>query len=274
MNRDLPLGQATPYPERYDPTLLVAIPRREGRERLGLSDPPPFDGVDVWNAYELSWLDARGKPVVATGEIRVPASSPNLVESKSFKLYLNSLNGERLDTADLVAERIRADLTGTLGVAPNVRLTAVAEAPALTLAPPAGVCLDDLEVQIDTYSVDPGLLDGSVRDDAPEHEETVFSHLLRSRCPVTGQPDWATVTLRYRGPPIEHAALLRYLVSFRDHDEFHEQCVERLFADVKQHCRPSALSVLARYTRRGGLDINPFRSDFERLDTCERLLRQ
>jgi 7-cyano-7-deazaguanine reductase len=252
------LGQSTVYADRYDPSLLFPIPRAEKRAEIGVGDTLPFYGVDIWNAYELSWLDARGKPVVAMAEFRVPAASPQIIESKSFKLYLNGFAQERVTDAATLAATLRRDLSHAAGAPVEVLLsdTAAAKQRIVDLD---GHRLDDQDIDIDHYG--PPHADFLRADaSAPAVEETVVSHLLRSNCPVTGQPDWGSVQLAYRGPPIDHAGLLRYLVSFRNHNEFHEQCVERIYVDVMARCAPQRLSVYARYTRRGGLDINPFRS--------------
>jgi len=252
---DSSLGREVAYPTRYDPTLLFPIPRAGARAQLGLDpgSPLPFIGHDRWHAYELGWLDLRGKPQVATATLQVPCGSPQLVESKSLKLYLNSLNGTRFDDAEAVRARIAHDLSRSAGAE-----VAVAFGLPPLAAGDAGEDIDDVETDIDRYGPpEPGFLQA---DAATQVEETLCSRLLKSNCPVTGQPDWASVHLRYRGPRIDRAGLLRYLVSFRDHCEFHEQCVERIFLDVLRHCRPAALSVEARYTRRGGLDINPWRA--------------
>jgi 7-cyano-7-deazaguanine reductase len=262
MSADTPLGKSVPNPREYSPSVLVGIPRADGRSDLGLGDVLPFEGVDVWNAHELSWLLPSGKPVVATAEFRIPASSPSLVESKSLKLYLNSLNGMRHEAPEDVAHLIHDDLEGVVGSALRVALHVAPDGDRVTLAAPEGACLDALDVTCDAGRLAPELLAGSA-DAGDPAEETLHSNLLRSNCPVTGQPDWAQVVIRYRGGRIDREALLRYVVSYREHDEFHEQCVERMFTDLKRHCTPDALTVLARYTRRGGLDINPFRSDFE-----------
>jgi 7-cyano-7-deazaguanine reductase len=250
---DIPLGREVAYPDRYDPGLLFPIPRALGRGDIGIRDDAlPFAGHDRWHAYELSWLDARGKPVVATATLAVPADSPHLVESKSLKLYLNSLNGARFDSPERVRETIAADLSRAAGAAVSVDFGLPHFA-----ADDDAVSIDGLDVAIDRYGPpDATLL--AVHDDVVE--ETLRSDLLKSNCPVTGQPDWATVRIAYRGPRIDRAGLLRYLVSFRDHAEFHEQCVERIFVDLVARCRCEALSVEARYTRRGGLDINPWRA--------------
>lgn len=253
-SHDLPLGRAVEYPRGYDPSLLFPIPRAHGRAGLGFGDGDalPFAGADRWHAYELGWLDARGKPVVATATITVPAASPNLVESKSIKLYLNSLNAERFDGNEAVRERIATDLSRAAGTAVEV---------AFGLPPMAthddAISIDAIDVDCDAYDAPrPEFLEVDGGDSV---DEVLRSDLLKSNCPVTGQPDWAGVRIAYRGPRIDRAGLLRYLVSFREHAGFHEQCVERIFVDLLARCRPEALAVEARYTRRGGLDINPWR---------------
>ena len=253
-----PLGKTTVYADRYDPSLLFPIPRQAKRDEIGVAAPLPFHGEDVWNAYELSWLDARGKPVVALAEFRVPATSPNIIESKSFKLYLNGFSQERIgDREQLVATMVR-DLSAAAGAPVAVALSD-AQARGHAVVDLDGTLVDALDIAIDDYGPPQA---GYLAADAAAVvvEETLVSNLLRSNCPVTGQPDWGSVQLRYRGAPIDHAGLLRYLVSFRNHNEFHEQCVERIFVDVMARCAPQQLSVYARYTRRGGLDINPYRS--------------
>jgi 7-cyano-7-deazaguanine reductase len=253
-----PLGKATAYADRYDPGLLFPIPRAAKRAEIGVGTPLPFHGTDIWNAYELSWLDMRGKPQVAVAEFRVPATTPNIIESKSFKLYLNGFAQEPLASAAALRALLQQDLTTAAGDVVEVILHP-ARAAAHAFADLEGESIDGLPVAIDDYGppkadylrVDVG---GGVV------EESLVSDLLRSNCPVTGQPDWGSVQVAYRGAPIDREGLLRYLVSFRTHSEFHEQCVERIFMDVMGRCAPEWLSVYARYTRRGGLDINPFRS--------------
>ena len=253
-----PLGKATEYQSHYAPELLFPIPRQLKRSEIGIDDSAlPFVGEDLWNAYELSWLNARGKPVVAVGTFRVPADSPNLIESKSFKLYLNSFNQSTFETVESVAQTMTRDLSAAAGRPIEVTLEPLSSAPTATIGAPTGVLIDDLDIACDRYEPAPELLTSRTGDMV---EETLYSHLLKSNCLVTGQPDWAMVVIRYRGRPIERAGLLRYIVSFRNHNEFHEQCVERIFSDIKARCQPEALAVHARYTRRGGLDINPFRS--------------
>lgn len=251
------LGQATDYPVAYAPHLLFPIARAQGRRELGLGEGAlPFHGVDVWTHYEVSWLDARGKPRVAVAEIRVPAASPCLIESKSMKLYFNSLNFERFDDAGSFCAVVQKDLSAAAGAPVAIALLPAAAA-GHAFADLPGECLDELDVACDAYEVDPGLLRA---DPGREVAETLHSHLLRSRCPVTHQPDWASVMIDYQGPALDRAALLAYLVSYRNQSDFHEQCVERIFMDLMARCRPRALTVYARYTRRGGIDINPWRS--------------
>lgn len=252
-----PLGKTTVYADRYDPSLLFPIPREQKRIEIGVIEPLPFSGVDIWNAYELSWLDARGKPQVALAEFRVPADSPNIIESKSFKLYLNGFSQEKTDTATL-RETLARDLSAAAGAPVTVALSAPAAlGHAVTDLP--GKLLDEQPLEIDDYGP-PKAEYLSANHQAAPVEQTLLSHLLRSNCPVTGQPDWGSVQIAYRGAPIDPAGLLRYLISFRTHNEFHEQCVERIFVDLMARCAPERLTVYARYTRRGGLDINPFRS--------------
>ena len=248
-----PLGREVAYPHRFDPGLLYPIPRRLAREALGIAQAPlPFAGHDRWHAYELSWLDAAGVPRVATATLRIPADSPHLVESKSLKLYLNYSNATRF--AD--AEQLRLQVEADLGTAAGAPVSMVFGLP--PFAETTGIAIDDELVEIASYGPpDAGLL---AADPGVIVEEALSSALLKSNCPVTGQPDWADVVVAYRGPRIDRGGLLRYLVSFRDHAEFHEQCVERIFVDLAARCRPHTLSVEARYTRRGGLDINPWRA--------------
>ncbi|GAB1406564.1 NADPH-dependent 7-cyano-7-deazaguanine reductase QueF [Thermomonas brevis] len=249
-----PLGREVAYPRAYDATLLYPIPRALGRTQIGIAAALPFAGHDRWQAYELSWLDARGKPQVATATLQVPADSPNLVESKSLKLYLNSFNGSRFGDAEAVRARIEADLSAAAGAPVSMAFGL----PPMQVDDGDGESIDTLDIDIDHYGPpDANLL---AADAGTLVEETLRSALLKSNCPVTGQPDWAEVAIAYRGPRIDREALLRYLVGFRDHAEFHEQCVERLFVDLQARCRPQWLSVEARYTRRGGLDINPWRA--------------
>lgn len=262
------LGKQVDYPERYDPSVLVPIPRAENRQGLGITgDALPFVGADIWNAFELSWLDARGKPQVGRGRFIFPCTSPFLVESKSLKLYLNSLNQTKFDDISIVRDCIQRDLATVSGAAVEVLLQSFGGMQEM-LEAPTGTSLDKLAVDCEHYEVEPALLQLENNDSAFEQlvDEVVYSDLFRSRCPITGQPDWGTVTVCYKGPQISHAALLRYLVSYRLHNDFHENCVERMFCDIKQQCRPQSLSVEANFLRRGGLDINPVRASGEMMD--------
>ncbi|MCY7353756.1 MAG: NADPH-dependent 7-cyano-7-deazaguanine reductase QueF [Lysobacter sp.] len=252
--RDSLLGQGVAYPQTYDPAVLFPIARALGRNAIGIDDPFPFIGHDRWHAYELSWLDARGKPQVETATLVVPFDSPNLIESKSLKLYFNSLNAHRFDDADIAAMTIAADLSRTAGA----RVEVMFGLPMLSAHGEASTCIDMLDLAIDDYG--PPNAQHLLADAEAVVEERLHSQLLKSNCPVTGQPDWASVRVHYHGPRMDRAGLLRYLLSFRDHAEFHEQCVERIFVDVLRQCRAESLSVEARYTRRGGLDINPWRA--------------
>lgn len=254
-----PLGKAVAYASQYDPALLFPIPRQPKRDEIGVPSPPPFHGCDIWNAYELGWLDARGKPRVALAEFRVPADSPNIIESKSFKLYLNSFNQTRVENSDALRAMLARDLSAAAGAPVSVVLLPPTVQHAFQVETLAGECIDDLPIAIDHYG--PPRADFLAVDDQRRAEETLVTHLLKSNCPVTGQPDWASLRIAYAGPRIDRAGLLRYIVSFREHNEFHEQCVERIFIDLLRHCAPTKLTVSARYTRRGGLDINPFRSN-------------
>ena len=253
-----PLGRSTDYPERYDPSLLFPIERASQREALGLREPLPFAGVDLWTAYEITWLDARGKPGIALGELRIPAASPRIVESKSLKLYLGSFAQEKV-AFDHLRRTVAGDLGRACGMPVEVTLWPAAAGGLAPRAELPGESIDETEVAADVYEPDPSSLAAS----GGEVEETLCSSLFRARCPVTGQPDYGDVMIRYRGSRIDRAGLLKYLISFRRHAAFHETCVERIFVDVLRRCAPRALSVYARFVRRGGIDINPFRSNFE-----------
>jgi 7-cyano-7-deazaguanine reductase len=268
-----PLGKATIYTSEYDPGLLCPIPRSLKRDEIGLPKKLPFHGVDVWNAYEMSWLTPQGKPVVAMGEFRIPCESPNLIESKSLKLYLNSFNQTRFDDFESVRALLSQDLGGAAGTPADIRLVSAAEFAAEEFSSLPGECIDDLDIEIEGYSLAPDLLEAA-SNTQQQVAETLHSHLLKSNCLVTSQPDWGSVLIDYQGAKIDREALLRYLISFRQHNEFHEQCVERIFVDLMRFCQPRKLTVYARYTRRGGLDINPYRSNFDYEVENLRLARQ
>jgi 7-cyano-7-deazaguanine reductase len=255
-----PLGKSSAYQTHYAPELLFPIPRQQKRDELGLSGTLPFFGVDIWNAYEISWLNMRGKPQVAIATITAPADSPNIVESKSFKLYLNSFNQTRLANTDALLTLLRDDLSAAFGANVHIKLATPDDFGSVKMGELDGLLLDRLDIDVDQYSPSPELLSAN-QAEAPV-KETLVSHLLKSNCLVTGQPDWASVQIQYAGPQIDQEGLLRYLIGFREHNEFHEQCVERIFVDILRQCKPSQLAVYARYTRRGGLDINPWRANF------------
>ncbi len=260
-----PLGRACDYPGRYDAALLYPLARAPKRREIGLDgQAPPFFGADLWTAYELSWLNPRGKPQVALAHVTLPCETPNIIESKSFKLYLASFNDTRFGSFDEVRARIRADVadaawrgSGQAGSV-GVRLLAPEQFEQQRIQELDGLLLDRLDLECTHYTPAPELLCAD-HAQAPV-SEVLTSHLLKSNCLVTGQPDWGSVQIAYSGAQIDQAGLLRYLVSFRNHNEFHEQCVERIFMDLWTRCRPIKLSVYARYTRRGGLEINPFRT--------------
>ena len=268
-----PLGKTTAYVDSYDPSLLFPISRLDKWAELGvIADRLPYVGVDLWTCYELSWLLPSGKPVVAIAEFRVPANSPCMIESKSFKLYLNSLNQSVFKGRELLAQVISKDLSQVAGAAVEVVIKTLDEAHAQGIAPLPGQCLDDLDVTLDVYDgPQPSLLH---RNGATVGDFCWHSHLLRSNCPVTGQPDWGSVVVNYRGPELVPASLLAYLVSFRRHADFHEQCVERIFLDLQRLLQPEHLTVYARYLRRGGLDINPYRTTGTLMPDNRRLIRQ
>lgn len=268
MTDQIPLGQASNHPDRYSPDLLYAIARTDSREALGLGTDLPFSGCDIWNAWELTWLDANGLPQVAVAELRVPADSPNIVESKSLKLYLGSFAMTRLGSSDELVAKISKDLGQCSGSDVTVTLRSASNDFGIDTLP--GACIDSPGVSCDAYEVNADFLAAS-REIV---EESLHSHLVRSLCPVTNQPDIGSVLVSYRGPRIDPAGLLQYIVSFRHHNDFHEACVERMFMDITERCRPEQLSVYACYQRRGGIDINPFRSNYEGIAPALRLWRQ
>lgn len=269
----LTLGKTTDYRDTYDASLLQGVPRSLNRDPLGLkADNLPFHGADIWTLYELSWLNANGLPQVAVGQVELDYASLNLVESKSFKLYLNSFNQTRFASWDEVRSTLQRDLSACAQGAVSVTLYRVDELEGEPVARFAGLCIDDQDIAIDNYEFDAALLTDAARGEVVE--ETLVSHLLKSNCLITHQPDWGSVQIHYRGSQIDREKLLRYLVSFRHHNEFHEQCVERIFMDIQRFCQPESLSVYARYTRRGGLDINPWRSNTSFVPATGRLARQ
>ena len=271
----LTLGKKTDYSSEYNSDLLQAVPRKLNRDDLALKDNClPFIGEDIWYGYELSWLNSKGKPVVAVAEFRFPCTSPNLVESKSFKLYLNSFNQTKFSSWQHVQEALIKDLSLTSGETAKVQLFNVDQCPALQLTSINATCIDDLDVNITSYNYDKTLLSGLQSVKESTVEEHIVSHLLKSNCLITNQPDWASIYITYKGAKIHYEKLLKYIISFRQHNEFHEQCVERIFTDLNHYGHFDELTVFARYTRRGGLDINPFRSSTEQNAPSLRTLRQ
>ena len=274
-----PLGKPSAYSDQYDASLLFPIARAGKRAEIGVGTAPIFFGADLWTAFELSWLNLRGKPQVAIAHITVPCESTCIVESKSFKLYLNSFNNTAFASADAVRDRIRADISaavwrgGAVQQSVGVRLLLPDMFDREAVHEMDGLSLDRLDLECTRYEPAPDLLSAALNEQPVS--EVLTSNLLKSNCLVTGQPDWGSVRISYSGPQIEQAGLLQYIVSFRNHNEFHEQCVERIFMDIWTRCKPTQLAVYARYTRRGGLDINPFRTSYPQgLPVNVRMARQ
>jgi 7-cyano-7-deazaguanine reductase len=274
MNIDLlqtsKLGKATTYPNQYDPSWLFPIPRQQGRAALKVPEPKPFAGVDLWNSYEFSWLLSSGKPQMAIVQFCFQDDSTYLLESKSLKLYLNSFSLTRFPNAQAVQKTLEEDLSKAAEGQVSIKFILPDEFSAQGHHEFSGVCLDDLDIAIDSYQLNPDFL----CTEATRATETFYTHLFKANCPVTGQPDWASIWIRYSGKKIQHEGLLKYLVSYREQKEFHEQCVERIFMDLVNHCQPEKLSVYGHFCRRGGLDINPFRSNFETAPEKFHLFRQ
>lgn len=269
---DSPLGQQTVYASYYDASLLFPIPRSESRNLLNVEGQVPFYGYDVWTGYELSWLNLKGKPEVAVAEFLIPANSANIIESKSFKLYLNSINQTKFSSFEEVKNVLAEDLSEAAKADVTINMHNLRESSLLVDCTYSSICIDDLDIEVDAYHPNAEYL---IADDAIVVNENLCSHLLKSNCPVTGQPDWASVFIGYSGAKINRENLLRYVISFREHQDFHEHCVERIYSDILRQCKPHSLSVYARYTRRGGLDINPFRStEKNAVPLVGRLLRQ
>ncbi len=269
----LPLGKETQYHNQYDAGLLQGVPRSLNRDSLALTaENLPFHGADIWTMYELSWLNSRGLPQVAIGHVELDATTENLIESKSFKLYLNSFNQTRFESWDIVEKTLLKDLTTCAKGKINLTIYPLSHFTSQPIVNFTGECIDEQDIEIDNYQFDVQWLNESTTETLVE--ETLVSHLLKSNCLITNQPDWGSVAIQYKGKKIDREKLLRYLVSFRQHNEFHEQCVERIFHDIMQLCEPETLTVYARYTRRGGLDINPWRSNCEFVPEISRLARQ
>ena len=271
--KSLKLGQKTEYASQYDHTLLQPVPRALNRDGLGVTQNQPFTiGADIWTAYEISWLNEKGLPQVAIADIYLDYQSQNLIESKSFKLYLNSFNQSKFTDFNAVQQTMQRDLSECAQGDVKVLLNPVAVYDAQKIDHLQGYCIDEQDIEITSYEFNADWLKDCVSNEIVE--EKLVSHLLKSNCLITNQPDWGTLHIHYVGKKINHEKLLRYVVSFRQHNEFHEQCVERIFCDLMHYAKPEKLTVYARYTRRGGLDINPFRSNFENLPENLRLARQ
>jgi len=266
-----PLGKSSAYISQYQPDLLFPVPRQLKRDEIGIQGALPFTGADIWNAFEMSWLNAKGKPIVAYAEFIFPCESTHLIESKSFKLYLNSLNNTTFESFAAVKKILMRDLSKAAGANVSVKLMPLTETPQTIVRQFDGISLDELDITCDTYTTQPAYL----MTEPEKVTEMLHSDLLKSNCLITGQPDWASVQIQYTGNKINHAGLLKYIISFRNHNEFHEQCVERIFMDIMQYCQPEKCLVIARYTRRGGLDINPWRANYQINDVeNKRLFRQ
>ncbi len=267
------LGKKAKYNPYYNPDVLFAIPRQSKRDEIGITGALPFIGFDIWNHYEVSWLNEKGKPVVAIAELIYPCESQNIIESKSMKLYFNSFNNTAFKDIQVLQATIANDLSARVGSPVLVKVTDLMDAKfGRFYAGMEGQCLDALDIECSVYMVRSEFLSS----EPFVVEETLYSNLLKSNCLVTHQPDWASVQIRYKGNKINHEGLLKYLVSFRNHNEFHEQCIERIFVDIMKFCQPEELAVYGRYTRRGGLDINAYRgtSNIEHCVGNERLIRQ
>lgn len=253
------LGKKSPYEDQYNPEKLFPIPRHLRRDELGLGATLPFFGYDIWNHFEVSWLNPKGKPIVAIAEIIYSADSSHIIESKSMKLYFNSLNNTVFESLSLVEKTVTEDLSARLN-ASTVRVTITPLQdfkPQLLHARLPGQSIDELDVTCTRYHTDESSL---FTESDQLVEETLCSDLLKSNCLVTNQPDWCSVQIQYKGKKINQEGLLKYLVSFRNDNEFHEQCIEKIFIHLLNRCSPEMLTVYGRSTRRGGIDINAFRS--------------
>ncbi len=254
------LGKKAAYETQYNPDKLYPIPRQAKRDEIGIGAELPFYGIDIWNHYEVSWLNQKGKPVTAIAEIIYGCESPNIIESKSMKLYFNSFNNTKCKGADNARAMMERDLTARVGVPVTVKIKLLSEMQDSVLAHSLpGINIDDLDVECNEYKVNPEFLKSAGK----VVQETLCTDLLKSNCLVTHQPDWCSVQVTYEGKKIDREGLLRYIVSFRNHNEFHEQCIEKIFMHIMEYCKPKQLTVYGRSTRRGGLDINSYRSTQE-----------
>ena len=266
------LGQETEYVTTYTPSLLAPIPRATQRGALGIAkDPLPFRGFDIWNAYEFTWLNSRGKPEVALAQIQVPSQSANIIESKSLKLYLGSYSGTKFGLRAEVVSALEADLALVAGTPVSVTLLSPEQVQHNGIVPTVGQSLDLLDIDVDEYDWNPDFL---VRESDTTVRESLYTNLFMAKCPMTGQPDCASVMIQYHGASISHEGILKYLISYREHSEFAEQIAERIFVDLMIRCAPDTLTVQARFSRRGGIDINPYRSHEENMGPDARNWRQ
>lgn len=273
LKENSPLGKVIPATDKYAPELLYAIARENKRLELGILNAKqlPFHGADLWNAYELSWLNSKGKPEVAIGSIMVPVESEFIFESKSLKLYLTSFSGTSFESIACVEQQIQKDLSKLTMAPVSVKLELLDTLENTQIVQFPGTTIDNEAVEISRYEPYPSYL--TTKD--TQVEEKLYSNLLKSNCLVTNQPDWGSVYIEYAGPKICHKGLLKYIISLRNHNEFHEQCVERIFMNILKYCKPQSLTVYARYNRRGGIDINPYRTTLKnyKIDN-HRLARQ
>lgn len=270
---NLPLGRKVTYPRHYCPEVLRFIPRQISRKANGIGKDLHFTGFDFWTAWEFSYLDGHGKPVVRILKLAVPAESENIVESKSLKLYLNSFNYERFESDSRISDVIKKDLSTGFKCNFSLEILPLSGSSDDQSGVPMDKfeCIDDLEVESPSFKFSSDTLSA---DQNTYTEEYLCSDLLKSNCPVTSQPDWGSVFIHYKGKKISHEGLLLYILSFRDINEFHESCAERIFTDIKMICSPERLTVQARYTRRGGIDINPLRTDCGEFSLAARTIRQ
>lgn len=266
------LGKNSAYKDKYDKTLLFKIPRSNNRNELRIDNNKlPFYGIDIWNAYELSWLNKKGKPCVAIGVFYVPVDSDNIVESKSFKLYLNSFNNYVVDSIKELEKIILEDLSDAVNAKVSGKLLPIDTR--IEFGKPNSINIDYLDIECEKYGPPDNNL---IEYEDILVEEEINSNLLKSNCLVTGQPDWGTIIINYKGKKLKHESILKYLVSFRNYNEFAEQCAERIFMDIKKSINPEFLSIYIVYTRRGGIDICPYRSTDSNytLPNNARLIRQ
>ncbi len=252
------LGKKTRYDSQYNAEKLFPISRKGKRDEIGISGKLPFSGFDVWNHYEVSWLNEKGKPIVAMAVIIYGCDSENIIESKSMKLYFNSFNNSNFKNIETVEAIIKRDLEVRLKASfVSIKIIPLSSIKEEKLLPRlSGINIDELDIECSAYNVDASFL----KTESEIVEEVLYTDLLKSNCLVTDQPDWCSVQIDYKGKKINREGLLRYIVSFRNDNEFHEQCMEKIFVHILKYCQPSELTVYGRSTRRGGIDINSIRS--------------